>query len=150
MSRLARLVRAMGHFFCRFSSKIDQFSRRRRFFGGEFLYRVRFLRTSAYEICGAVQRPLRPCFTPLTLLFLCRFVMSRSSPFFCATVRRWASPGSFSNILLHVYKTPLFCSMATRPCITCWLQTALSRRVLGVVHSDFTGDSTRGGSCVFW
>ena len=86
-------------------------SRRRRFFGDEFLYRVRFLRTSDDDddeyFTGAVQRPLRPCFTPpLTLLFLGRFSMTRSSPIFCAIVRRcrrWARPETFSNILLHVY-----------------------------------------------
>ena len=94
----------------------NSFSRRRRFFGGEFLSEVRFFgrprHTTTLEICGAVQRPLRPACTPQTLLFLCRFVMTSSSLFFCATLRRCARPGTFSNILLHVYQTIEFRSMA--------------------------------------
>ena len=76
-------------------------SRRRRFFGGGFLYRVLDFGMSALDFTVPVHAALRICFTPQTLLFLHSIFMSSSSPFFCATLRPRAPPGSGRNLVLH-------------------------------------------------
>ena len=129
---------------------LKELSRRRRFFGGGFLYRVLDFGMSGGDFTVPVHAALRICFTPQTLLFLHSIFMSSSSPFFCATLRPRAPPGSGRNLVLHfVQKYQNWTKLPALIC-TCRFQNAVSQRVLRVVGSDFTGKSTRGGSFVFW